>query len=172
LCLHAVAAIIKIMAERQLVVFSLAEEFCALDLASVREILPTAELSAPPGMPELLAGFLNLGGTAVPVLRLGRLFQFPAKEIGLYEHLILLRARRPLALLVDRVDEVRTCSEDALRPVGDKNSFNDCTQSQLTHKDRTIHVLSVDRLLLKEEEARLSELRDLEQKRLRALAVT
>ena len=158
------------MTQRQLVVFSLAETFCALDLASVREILPTAELSAPPGMPELLAGFLNLGGTAVPVLRLGRLFQMPVKEPGLYEHLILLRDSRPLALLVDRVDEVRTCSEDALRPVGEKNSFNGCAQAQLTHKGRTIHVLALDRLLLKEEAARLAELRDLEQKRLRALA--
>jgi len=158
------------LTQRQLVVFSLAETFCALDLGKVREILPTAELSAPPGMPDLLAGFLNLGGTAVPVLRLGRLFQMPVKEPGLYEHLILLRDSRPLALLVDRVDEVRTCSEDALRPVGEKNSFNDCVQSQFTHKDRTIHVLALDRLLLKEEEARLTELRDLEQKRLRELA--
>ena len=158
------------MTQRQLVVFSLAETFCALDLASVREILPTAELSAPPGMPELLAGFLNLGGTAVPVLRLGRLFQMPVKETGLYEHLILLRASRPLALLVDRVDEVRAFPEDALRPVGEKNSFNDCAQSQVTQKDRTIHILALDHLLLKEEEARLTELRDLEQKRLRELA--
>lgn len=151
-------------------VFSLAEEFCALDLANVREILPTAELSAPPGMPELLAGFLNLGGEAVPVLRLGRLFSAPAKEIGLYEHMILLRASRPLALLVDGVVEVLTCSEDALRPVVEKSSFNDCALSQLTHKDRTIHVLATDRLLLKEEEARLAELRGVEQERLRALA--
>lgn len=158
------------MAERQLVVFSLAEESCALDLADVREILPTAELSTPPGMPALLAGFLNLGGTAVPVLRLGRLFQMPAKEIGLYEHMILLRASRPLALLVDRVDEVLTCSADALRPVGEKSSFNDCAPSQLTCKGRTIHVLALDRLLLKEEEARLSALRGVEQERLRALA--
>jgi purine-binding chemotaxis protein CheW len=158
------------MAERQLVVFSLAEDLYGLDLPDVREILPTAELSSPPGMPELLAGFLNLGGLAVPVLRLGRLFQMPAREVGLYEHLILLRANRPLALLVDRVDEVLTCSEDAMRPVGDTNSFNSCARSQLTHKDRTIHVLALDRLLLKEEEARLTVLRDQEQERLRALA--
>lgn len=158
------------MNERQLVVFSLGEEFCALDLAGVREILPTAELSSPPGMPELLAGFLNLGGTAVAVLPLGRLFRSPSNEIGLYEHLILLRASRPLALLVDRVEEVRTFSGDALRPVGEKNSFNGCAQSQLTYKERTIHVLALDRLLLKEEEARLSALRAVEQDRLRALA--
>ena len=157
------------MMERHLVVFSLAETFCALDLASVREILPTAELSAPPGMPKLLAGFLNLEGTPVPVVRLARLFQMPVKDGGLYEHLILLRDRRPLALLVDRVDGVRTCSEDALRPIGEKNSFNECAQSQLTHNDRAIHVLALDRLLLKEEEARLAELRDMERKRLREL---
>ena len=158
------------MNERQFVVFSLGQEFCALVLASVREILPTAELSSPPGMPDLLTGFLNLGGMAVPVLRLDRLFHSPAKEIGLYDHLILLRASRPLALLVDRVDEVRTCSADALRPVGEENSFNGLAQSQLIHKDRTIHVLALDRLLLKEEEVRLSEFRVVEQERLRALA--
>ena len=160
------------MTQRQLVVFSFAETFCGLDLGKVREILPTAEFSEPPGMPKILAGFLNLEGTAVPVLRLGRLFQMPVKETGLYEHLILLRDSRPLALLVDRVDEVRSYSEDALRPVGEKNSFNGCAQAQLTHKDKTIHVLAVDRLLLKEEEMRLAELRDLEQKRLRELAQT
>jgi len=103
------------------------------------------------------------------VLRLGRLFNMAAAELGVYEHLILLRAERPLALLVDRVDEVRAFPEDAARAISG-GSFNECVTSQLTDKDRTIHVLSLDRLLLKEEAARLDELRDAEQERLLELA--
>jgi len=60
-----------------LLVFHLSGQAYGLPLAEVAEVVPMALLSRAPGLPPLLAGFLNLAGTAVPVLRTDRLFGLP-----------------------------------------------------------------------------------------------
>ncbi len=78
---------------------------CALPRGAVREILPLPRLWRPPGAPGALAGFLNLAGSAVPVVDLAVLFGLgqPGTAIAatnraaLYRHLILLRGESPLA---------------------------------------------------------------------------
>lgn len=63
---------------------------CAFPLKTVREIVPMARLSVPPGLPSGLAGFLNLRGTAVPIVRLDRLFDLPEQLPGLHTPMIVL----------------------------------------------------------------------------------
>src|SRR3546814_19427056 len=91
------------------VLFMVRGEVFALPAPAVAEVLPTAELACPPGTPPALAGFLDLGGTAVAVLRTGSLLGLDdAGDPGLYGH--MLRLGDPcagLALLVDRVAAVR-----------------------------------------------------------------
>ena len=50
-----------------------------------------ATLFAPPGLPAGLAGFLDLRGTAVPIVRLDRLFDLPELRPGLHTPMIVLR---------------------------------------------------------------------------------
>lgn len=94
------------MSDRVLV-FMLAGERLALPVRAVLECLPLPLLRRRPGMPAHVAGFLSLGGEAVPVLDLARLLGLrdvdaaPLLEAdGLYRHLVRLEQ---VALLVDRV---------------------------------------------------------------------
>ncbi len=64
---------------------------CAFPLEAVREIVPMAMLSSPPGLPSGLAGFLDLRGTAIPIVRLDRLFDLPEQLPGLHTPMIVLR---------------------------------------------------------------------------------
>ena len=59
---------------------------CAFPLETVREIVPMARLSCPPGLPTGLVGFLDLRGTAIPIVRLDRLFDLPEQQAGLHIH--------------------------------------------------------------------------------------
>ena len=61
-----------------LVVIAVGETACALTQEAVRALLPLPHLDRPPGLPAPLAGFLNLGGVAVPVVDLARLLGLPA----------------------------------------------------------------------------------------------
>jgi purine-binding chemotaxis protein CheW len=120
-----------------------------------------ALLSRPPGLASFLEGFLNLRGAAVPVLRLDRLFPFPAKPPGLYTPLVVLRgADHPLALLVEHVQQVVSVPEEAFLPVREKSCFNDCTEAQVTlgEDGAVVHVLSVERLLLEQERRYVAEM--------------
>ena len=56
----------------------------------MRQILPLPYLAQVPGQPAVVAGYCNLRGAAVPVIRLDRLFQGEAEAPGLYAHLLLL----------------------------------------------------------------------------------
>ena len=146
---------------------------CALARASVSEVLPLPELHAPPAGGGPLAGFLNLGGTPVPVVDLARLLglstdamQGDAKEA--YRH-ILLDAPRGTGFLVDRVEDLITVEEVALRPVAAERTLNGCVVAEIAREDGLVHVLGLDHLLTAEERARLSALTDAAADRLAAL---
>jgi purine-binding chemotaxis protein CheW len=151
-------------------VFHLAEQAYALPLRAVQEVVPLASLSQPPGLPSVLAGFLNLGGTAVAVVRLDRLFGLPDQPVGLYTPLLILRqVDPPIALLVDRVSEILTIPQEAILPLRENHSFNDCAEGVATVGARVILLLSAQRILLDKEQQCLAEFQDREQARLREL---
>lgn len=155
---------------RRAVVFQLASQTYALPIAAVSEIVPLAALSQPPGMPPVLAGFLNLGGVAAPVVRLARLLNVPEQPAGLYTPLIILRsAGSPLALLVDAVMAIETIDEHAIVPVSESCCFNDCAEGLVTLGKSRVVLLSEHRLLHRQEERRIAELAAIEQARLAEL---
>jgi purine-binding chemotaxis protein CheW len=153
---------------RLLIVFQLANRFAALPLQDVERIAPMAELACPPGLPSALEGVLNLGGVAIPVLRLDRLFGLPAQGPGLYSMLIILKLPRKgrLGILVDRVNEILPIPEGAFLPVGQEDSFNGCAEALVALRDEIVHVLSPARMLLAKEREALAEFQASMQRRL------
>ena len=132
----------------------------------------------PPGTPHPVAGFFNLSGTAVPVLRLDVIFGLEevedAPEAALYRHLVLiegLSGSGPGALLVDRVQDVVEVDARQMSPVGPEETLNGCIEAEIAFDDRLIHLLSRQRILLAEERQALADLGAAAQARLREWAV-
>jgi purine-binding chemotaxis protein CheW len=151
--------------------FALGALRCALPRVAVRELLPLPRLSRPPALPAALAGFLNLGGQPVPVLALDHLFGLPPTAVeadGLYRHLVLLRAEKPVALLVDRVLDLATPLPGSRRPVPPDQTLNGCVIATLAMPDGFASVLDPARILLAQEQAMLDELTRWESERLDA----
>jgi purine-binding chemotaxis protein CheW len=137
-----------------LLVFHLADRAAAFPVESAQQVTSMVQLARPPGLPSVLEGILNLAGTAVPVLRLNRLLQLPEQDPGLYSMLIVLKGVSSglTAVLVDRVTEILSVSEDAVLPVGEENSFHACATGAVSVRGQLIHVLSPHRMLLEKEQ--------------------
>jgi chemotaxis signal transduction protein len=148
-----------------LVVFHTSGFDCAFPLETVKEIVPMAMLSTPPGMASCLAGFLNLRGAAVAILRLDRLFDLPEQRPGLYTPLIILRSAAT-GVLVASVRRIVSVTETVLLPLPDKHMFHDCATASIDVSGDIIYLLSPDRILLESERNLLKDLQAMEQERL------
>lgn len=132
-----------------------------------------ALLTTSPGQPSLLAGFLNLRGTAVPVIRLSRLFHLEDGAPQLYTPLLILDCDGlPVALEAEGVDEVAEVEEGEMRELGERHSLNECAEAVFTLNGRDVLMLSCDLLLLAKEQECLRELQVATQQRLDALGST
>lgn len=132
-----------------------------------------AALSRPPGLPSLVEGFLNLGGAAVPVIRLARLFNLPNPGMNLYTPLVVLHAEgRVMAAAAERVVGVFRPTQGAAVPLPPEDTFNGCAEGLLRIDDRSVCLLRVDRILLRHEQERLVEYTATEQQRLSDLEKT
>jgi purine-binding chemotaxis protein CheW len=159
--------------KQTLLVFHVGTQAYALPLSAVQEVLAMPMLSQPLGMPLLLAGFLNLAGTIIPVVRLDRLFELATFPLGRYTPLLLLRhSDCPLAFMVERVSGIIAVDDQDVLPVRENQSFNDCVEGVIARDDHVILLLSAERLLLEKEQQCLAEFQDREQARLRALEGT
>src|ERR1051326_5593287 len=99
-----------------LLTFRVAGHVCAIRAAEVRELLLYPELVQSVVQPRLLDGFLNLRGTAVPILALHRLVGLAAPEPDLYTPIVVVSNDGPLlGLRVDRLDDLIALRTDAIQ---------------------------------------------------------
>jgi purine-binding chemotaxis protein CheW len=151
-------------------VFHLAAQAVALRLENIQQVVPMAQLAKPPGLPVLLEGILNMSGSAVPVLRLDRLFQLPLQQLGLYSALIIVHPiseHGRIALLADRVSEILAIPESAWLPIGENDAFNGCAEAVVPVGGQMIYLLSPQRLLVEKDREALSRFQAMAQRRLR-----
>jgi purine-binding chemotaxis protein CheW len=155
----------------RLVVFQLGCATCAIDLDAVQEITLMAHLTIPSGLPTVLAGFLNLGQRAIPVIRLHRLFDVPEPAHGLYTQILIFRETHGLAVgwIVDRVTQIITAPQSDIMPVPENQCFKDCATGAFNLNEANVTILSPDRVLLEKERQSIREFAEIEQARLREL---
>ena len=152
-----------------LVLFRCGGALCALPHYAVAQIAAAPRLSVPPGLPRPLLGFANVGGRAIPALDGRRLLGVEeATAPDMFDrHLLILSDRAdPVALVVDRVLDVRFIPTGAATTVRTDITLNDCVTAEIADGDAAVHVLAVDRILFAAEKARLADLRAAAQARL------
>ena len=131
---------------------------CAFPLEAVREIVPMARLSCPPGLPSGLAGFLDLRGTAIPIVRLDRLFDLPEQQAGLHTPIIVLRGVLGLiGVLVDSVRGIVPVPSVRLLDIPEDRTFQACATAVVQLDGDLIHVLSPVALLTANEDRLLAD---------------
>ena len=143
---------------QNLLVFHSSGLNCAFPLQAVREIVPMASLSSPPGLPSGLEGFLDLRGTAIPIVRLDRLFDLPEQQPGLYTPMIILRGvLGPIGILVDRVRGIVSLPSTELVDIAEDQTFQGCATASVKLDGDLVHLLSPAALLSANEDRLLAD---------------
>jgi chemotaxis signal transduction protein len=126
-----------------------------------------ATLSTPPGLPSGLAGFLDLRGAAIPIVRLDLLFDLPEQQPGIHTPMIVLRGvRGPVGVLVESVLAIVPVPETRLLDLPGNSTFRDCATGTLELDGDRVHVLSPAALLGANEERVLANYAAMAQARL------
>jgi purine-binding chemotaxis protein CheW len=133
---------------RNLLIFRISGLDCAFPLEAVREVVPMATLSSPPGLPSGLAGFLDLRGTAIPIIRLDRLFDLAGQSPGLHTPLIILRGvLGPIGILAESIRDIVPANSAQLLDIPVDRTFQNCATSMVEIGGDPIHLLSPAALL-------------------------
>jgi purine-binding chemotaxis protein CheW len=152
---------------QNLLVFHSSGLNCAFPLEAVREVVPMAKLSCPPGLPSGLAGFLDLRGTAIPIVRMDRLFDLAEQQPGLHTPMIVLRGvRGPIGILADSVRGIVPMSSAPLLDIPEDCTFQGCATAAMQLAGDLIHVLAPATLLNASEDRLLADYCALSQARL------
>jgi purine-binding chemotaxis protein CheW len=152
---------------QNLLIFRTSGLDCAFPLEAVREIVPMAALSSPPGLPSGLAGFLDLRGTAIPVVRLDRLFDLREQEPGLHTPMIILRGvLGPIGILAESVRGIVPAPSEGLLDIPEDRTFQGCASAAMQLEGDLIHVLSPAALLEANEDRLLADFGAMSQARL------
>ena len=103
---------------RQYVAFRLGKEEYAFEIASVREIFPTQDITKVHRSPRHIEGVINLRGKLVTVVDLRKRFRMEEKEPDENARIIVIDAAdAPVGFMVDEVTEVVRLSSEAIEPV-------------------------------------------------------
>ena len=135
--------------ERQLVVFSLADESFGVNIDSVREIIRWQPVTHVPDTSASVLGALNLRGTVIPVVDLRHRFGMPTTEATDSTRILVVDIGVDVGALVDSVTEVIRLSSDAigeLSPVV-ASANSEYIEGIAKTGDRLLILLNMDRAL-------------------------
>jgi chemotaxis signal transduction protein len=140
----------------QVLLFQTGGRLLALPSREISEIVLRPALTRLGEEPPWLEGYFCLESDLVPVLRADRILGQGEDSRSLYTHLLVLNVtRRPVALAVERAQEIVEVAADQLTTVRQEDSFNQCVAAMVIWNDEQIPLLSGRRMLLDEEQQRV-----------------
>jgi purine-binding chemotaxis protein CheW len=125
------------------------QEFC-LDVKSVREIRGWTSETPLPRAPDYFRGVINLRGTVLPIVDLGRRLGFPpAKPTARHAILVVETGCRMVGLLVDAVSDIFVRDEKDVQDVPDVDtvSTREFIKGLIADGDRLVSLLDVANIL-------------------------
>lgn len=130
----------------------------ALPLKDVERVVRVVEFTRLPRAPEIVLGIVNLEGRIIPVVNVRQRFRHPDREVQLSDQLIVARtSRRPVALLVDRVEGLVEQAEHQIVQAVDVVPGLEYVRGVAKTEDGLVLIHDLDAFLSLEEEQKLSE---------------
>ncbi|RZA25161.1 MAG: chemotaxis protein CheW [Proteobacteria bacterium] len=117
-CERSLLPVINTNDTAQFLIFRVADQPCAAALSGVSEIVLMAELSKPFGPSDVLAGLLNIGGEALPVLHLSRILKLEDSPSTLYSHILLVKtAKATVGFLIAAAEKILAVASSEIKPL-------------------------------------------------------
>jgi purine-binding chemotaxis protein CheW len=151
--------------ERQLVIFDLANEHYAVDIAAVDSIIEIQSITAVPRAPQFIEGITNLRGVVLPVIDLRKRFGLEVQETTRKTRIVVVEMdSMAVGLIVDAVTEVIRIPEDAIEPLSPIVTTVDSTFITGVAKvdERLIILLDLNKVLSTEDKADIKTMQPVE----------
>ena len=105
------------MNQNAYVIFKVDEQFYALSVGSVKQIIRSVELTYLHEAPELLQGLINLKGKIVPVMNIRKQFQIADKAISLSDRIVIaVSSPYIIAFIADFIEGIIELSQSEITP--------------------------------------------------------
>jgi purine-binding chemotaxis protein CheW len=143
-----------IVAEKQLVVFTLGEQNFGVDIALVREIIQMQPITRVPGTHRSVEGIINLRGSVIPTVDLRLCLHMAKVSPGKNTRIVVVHSNnKDVGVIVDSVAEVLRIPVDSI-----DSSSSLLTEEHLDHlqgiaklSKRMVLLLDMDRVLCSRE---------------------
>lgn len=147
--------------EKQLVVFSLANEDYGVDITSVESIIKMQAITSIPQAPAVVEGVTNLRGMVLPVVNLRKRFNLPGGENDKNTRIIVSAINGlKVGMIVDGVSEVLRIQDQVIEPTPPMVSTVDTAfiTGIIKLEGRLVILLDLARVLNLEEQGELRSL--------------
>ena len=147
-------------AERQLVVFRLAQDTYGFDIDAVREIIRMQEITRVPNAPENIEGVINLRGRICPVMDLRKRLGVSLSDATADSRIVVVEIEgEDVGMIVDAVTEVLRVPADRIQPPASLVVTADMrvVEDIVNLGDRLIIVVELGALLAGDESGALAE---------------
>lgn len=137
-------------AKREFLTFRLGEETYGLDILRVQEIRELDHVTRVPHVAAYVRGVINLRGSIVPIVDLGLMFGFPAREdLGKASTIVLDSGGRLVGLVVSSVSDVIGLTDEEILPAPElrARAIAEAVSGIGSVAGGSILLLDVDRLL-------------------------
>lgn len=149
------------MDTEQIIVFKLQEQEFGIKIDEVLEIQNYSTIRNMPGVPEYIAGIINVRGTVYPIINLHARLNLSACIDESESKFILLNLEGPhVGLMVDSVAEILTVEKTNIEQapeITDQNKTS-CVDGIVKQEGRIILILKTDVILSNIDEVVLNEL--------------
>jgi purine-binding chemotaxis protein CheW len=140
--------------DNQYLTFLLQDEYYALSVTRVREVLELSELTRIPGMPPYMKGVLNVRGTVLPVVDLRLKFGLEEAEHTIDTAIVVAEVTGDdggtviVGCLVDSVDQVIRIDEEQIQPPPKIGTTVDATfiAGMGKYEEQFVIILNIDRV--------------------------
>lgn len=141
-----------------LLVFTLDDWRCALELSTVERVYRAVAVTPLPDAPDIVMGVINVRGSVLPVVDIRRRFRLPEKNLTPDDRLIIAHSTGCLvALVVDDVTGIIECAEKDITSASAIVSGMEYVEGVARLKDDMILIHDLARFLSLEEKAALEQ---------------
>jgi purine-binding chemotaxis protein CheW len=134
---------------QQFLTFAVAGEEYGVDIMTVREIKGWTDTTRLPNTPEFMRGVINLRGLIIPIFDLRARFHMGLTDANAKHVVIILSVgERTIGILVDAVSDIIDAAFDEIKPApaSDTHAKDQCVSGLISHNDRMVVLLAVDKL--------------------------
>lgn len=102
------------MADKQYVVFKLADEEYGIEIMGVQEIIVPVPLTKIPNVPPYFSGVFSLRGVVIPLIDMRKRFGLAIAEDNKEARIIIIGQKKPMGILVDSIHEVIMINDEEI----------------------------------------------------------